>query len=234
MQLAAVAKGTTDDRHPVIAHIQNPSEEVQIASVDISAYSIKSIKNPTEKVQLVVIEEDANFIEYITSPSEKVQLMAVRKKPSSIKFIENPSEKVQLMAVKKQTSAIELIKNPTLKVTLIAYGKATVPFSKPKYIISNKNIRIATNGNTVEITNYSKDFLKIISLAEYTGDDIRNIPSFTIPPEGVKKLANGIPQVEIYSLKDKITFGYAVEYRISNNKVKSLYKTNKYPFIYTK
>jgi len=77
-----------------IKYIENPSEDVQLASVQKSPTTIAYIKNPSEQVQLAAVQKYGRTIQIITlkgiEPSEKVQLAAVKQDDSSIEFISNP------------------------------------------------------------------------------------------------------------------------------------------------
>ena len=84
-------------------HIDNPSEEVQLAAVKINGSAIRHIVNkgivPSEEVQLAAVAEDGTAIKYIIAkgivPSEEVQIAAVAKDAYAILFIDKPTEKVK-------------------------------------------------------------------------------------------------------------------------------------------
>ncbi len=222
VQLAAVKRDGL-----AIQCIENPNEKVQLVAVNEIGRAVYFIKNSTKKVQLAAVRRDGLAIRYINNPSEKVQLAAVQQNPIAIEYIKNPSENIQLVAVQQNPSAIKYIKNPTLKVKLLAYGKVLIPTPKLHYVLSDKSIVLEYKDNRLTLTNKTSKFLKVLSLAEYRGNDIRNIPSFSVPPEGVKTIL--VPDtVKITSLNNKILFGYAIEYKVGNGKTMSLYKTHKY------
>lgn len=99
-----------------IAHIKNPSEQVQLAAVTKAGTAIQYIQNPSEQVQLAAVTNEGSAIQYIQNPSEQVQLAAVKQKGWAIGSIPNPSEAVQLAAVKQTGAAIYYIKNPSEQV----------------------------------------------------------------------------------------------------------------------
>ena len=113
MQLASVHKFGYN-----IQYIKNPTEKVQLAAVKQNGSSIKYIKNPSKEVQLAAVREDGYAIQYISDPSEEVQLEAVKQNGCAIQYIENPSEEIQLEAVKQNVYAIEYISNPSEEVQL--------------------------------------------------------------------------------------------------------------------
>ena len=133
------------------------------------------------------------------------------------------------MAVRQTKEAIKEIAQPTLKVKLLAYGEVVIPFHRPNYVLSDKSIVLKIQNSKLTITNNTHKFLKVISLAEYKGNNIFNIPSFSVPPEGIHTVFINSPDtIKITSLQNKISFGYAVEYKVGNGKTMSLYKTHKY------
>ena len=216
--------------HKSRGSIVEPDEELQLIAVRTDpVMALLEIKNPTEKVQLEAVKRKPDSIKYIKNPTEKVQLEAVKQKPDSIKYIKNPTEKVQLEAVKQKPDLIKHIKNPTLRTKVIVYGEVTVPIKKPDYALSDKSITIEVKNGQLAIVNKTNKFLKILSLAEYRGSNIFDIPPFSVPPQGVKIIQPSIGNsIKLTSLEEKILFGYAVEYKVGNGKTKSLFKTEKY------
>ena len=71
----------------VIKYIKNLSEELQLAAVTESAFTIQCIKNPTKKVQLAALKQKGWTIEYIKNPSEELQLAAVKQDGWVIRYI---------------------------------------------------------------------------------------------------------------------------------------------------
>ncbi len=118
MQLAAVR-----DYDLALKYIENPSEDVQLAAVNYSGYAIENIKNPSLKVQLVAVKQNGYVLYHIKNPSEKVKLAAVKQQGDVIQFIDNPSEEVQLAAVNNVGHAIRFIENPSEKVQLAAVNR---------------------------------------------------------------------------------------------------------------
>ena len=227
VQLVAVRKDPY-----VIGYIKNPSEKVQLAAVKKDPLVIiLHIKNPTEKVQLAAVKKDPYLIGYIKNPSEKVQLAAVKKNPFAIGSIKNPTEKVQLAAVKLNKKAIERIKHPTKIVELVAYGQTKVYMPKLDFVLENNDIIIKVKNQKLTVTNKTDKFLKVLSFSEYKGEHIFSIPGFTIPPKGVKTVNfyDDTKPVTITSFEDEIPFGYAIEYKVGNGPVKTIFKTKKYP-----
>ena len=111
-----------------IEYIDNPSEQLQLATVKQDGRAIYYIINneikPSEQVQLAAVQQKGLAIAYIIHngiiPSEQVQLAAVQKDGEAIKFIENPSEQLQLAAVIQDCYAIAHINNPSEYVQLAA------------------------------------------------------------------------------------------------------------------
>lgn len=86
------------------------TEEGDIKYVKKYAGGLRNIKNPSESVQLASVETDGSSIQHIKNPSEMVQLAAVKRYGSSIMHIKTPSEAVQLEAVRKDFSAYHHIR----------------------------------------------------------------------------------------------------------------------------
>ena len=212
-----------------ICYIKNQSNELKIMAVEQNLKAFHCIHNPSKELQLIAIKQNPKAIRYIKNPSKEIQLMAINQNANTIDCIQNPSKELQIIAIKQNPKAIDYIKNPSKEIQLLAYGKVKVPFNKPKYSNNDTNIQLKTINGKLQITNNTKQFLKVLSLAEYKGNDIFNITSFSVPPEGVKTVdTTNSADIEIQSLKDKITFGYAIEYQVGNGKTQNLYKTNKY------
>jgi len=137
-----------------IKYIKNPSEAMQLAAVKEYSVAIKFIKNPSEAVQMATVQLDGCAIYYIKNPSEAVQLAAVKKYGFAIKFIKNPSEAVQMAAVQQNGHVIKDIKNPSEAVQLAAvqrYGTAI------KYI---ENPSEAVQMAAVQQTGYAIEYVK--------------------------------------------------------------------------
>ena len=105
-------------KYPVlIAHIKNPSEKLQLASInDHNGYHLAYIKKPTQFVIMEALKQDPHNILYVDNPSEKIQYMAVSQNEFSISVIKNPTVGVQLLAVKKNPYVISEIHNPCIEV----------------------------------------------------------------------------------------------------------------------
>ncbi len=223
VQLAAVRQ-----HGPVIKFIKDADKEVQLEAIKQNPKSIRYLKDTTPELQQALIEKDPSIIKYLKNPSPEVQKLAIEKDATAIRYIENPSKELQILAVRKNSRAIKHIKNPSLEIELLAYGKVTVPFKRPDFEAADKNVLLEVIGNKIKITNKTKQFLKITSFSEYIGDAIYNIPPFSIPPEGVKVLRISEKDIEIESTKEKVLFGYALEYQVGHNKVQDLYQTKRY------
>ena len=71
--------------------------------------------------------------------------------------------------------------------------------------------------------------MKVLSFSEYKGKDIFTISNFIIPPRGIKTIyLNDRASIEANSLNDKVEFGYAVEYKVGNGQVNTIFKTKKF------
>ena len=112
-----------------INHIQNPCNTAQILSLKRQAWNVKEMfscfKSPSEDVQLAAVEIDGSVIQYIQNPSEAVRLAAVRQSCSAIQYIQNPSKEVQLAAVQKNGWAIRYLNNPSESVKFAAVGQSS-------------------------------------------------------------------------------------------------------------
>jgi len=217
-----------------LRYITNPSEQVQLAAVQNTGYAIQYIKNPSEQVQLTAVQKNGYAIDYIKNPSEQLQLAAVKNNGHVLRYITNPSEQVQLAAVKRDSGAIQYIKSPTLKVKLLlaAKGPFVVSLDKPNSTVGNNEIIVETSNKTIKISNLTKQFVTVVSISEYLGDDIMTIQNIALPPDSVK-IINGfdIHSVKqmVHSENDQFIYGFAVEYQIGNEQKKNFYKTQKYP-----
>lgn len=118
--LSIVRYGTDEEKN---------DEEIQMAAVEEDWEAIIYIVNPTELVQLASVEKYGCLIKDIIhkgiEPSEAVQLAAVKNNGGCIYHIIEggiePSEDVQLAAVENEGSAIIYIDNPKPKVRNAAY-----------------------------------------------------------------------------------------------------------------
>jgi hypothetical protein len=63
---------------PVIAYIDNPSEKLQLATINKFDGDLRYIKNPTEKVKLKAVKYYFRSMEYISNPSKKLQIATVK------------------------------------------------------------------------------------------------------------------------------------------------------------
>lgn len=100
----------------IIEDIDNPSEELQLAAIQIHGTNIVYIKNPTEKVKLTAVKRDGNSIKYIENPNEELQVIAIQQDPELIQYIENPTENVQTYIINNTPHLSEKIKNPSEKI----------------------------------------------------------------------------------------------------------------------
>lgn len=243
MQLAAVKKD-----YEAIKFIKNPDKDVQLIAfngwyeriikvINETAFgpsrqdNFKDINNDMLRYNAYLREllGPNNVFNHITSP--EVHLAAVKREGTLIKYIKNPSKEVQLTALNQDANAINFITSPYTETRLLAYKKANIKLDSLYYESTDKNIMIQATYGTVKITNKSKNFIKVNSIAEYIQNDIFNFSSFTIPPESVKTLyeTHINNNITINSLDEKITFGYAIEYQFSNdNKRFNLYLLKDY------
>ncbi len=99
-QIAMIRKSKLGDDG--IRKIVNPSEAVQLASVNHNGFSIKYIKTPSETVQLAAIECGWNAIMYIKNPCESAQLLSIITVPAAIQYIKKPTPKVIITILKTQ------------------------------------------------------------------------------------------------------------------------------------
>ena len=166
----------------LIYYIKNPTEEQQLAAVNISPGVITNIKYPTEKTQLAVVKRNGYMIDVIfkhclVTPSETVQLAAVTNAGDAIDFIENPSTTVQLVAVQQNPYAIMHITNPNRIVQLTALKGAESKNSMIRILncIRNPDPLVVEYAKTHRIMKNSSD---VWELAE--SDDFFNHPSITM------------------------------------------------------
>jgi hypothetical protein len=90
----------------------DPSESVQLFSVQQDGKAIRYIENPSKKIQLAAVQENGYAIRYIENPSEDVKLVAVRENGAVIKYIKHPSKKIQIAAVQSNGYAMQWIDEP--------------------------------------------------------------------------------------------------------------------------
>jgi len=251
IQLVSIKKDPT-----AIKYIQNPTEKVQLLVIKKDFNLYKYIHNPTEKVLLLVVEKDPKFlkynsdltekvqlkavkqdifnIQYIQDPTEKVQLLVIKKDPTAIKYIQNPTEKVKIAAVQKDPSLIKYIKNPTKEIQILAGKTIEIPFRDymPNYSLSNKDIAIKVENGKLTVTNNTKEFMQVISLSEYLDKDIFSYNPFKVSPDGIYTVNIArLNTLKLNKLRNRILFGYAIEYKVGNKPAKNLYKT--FDYIYT-
>jgi len=210
----------------LIRNIKNPSREVQLAAVKEDGSAIKYIKNPSKEVQLAAVKEDGSAIKYIKNPSKEAQIAYVKQGVDRIKNIKNPSKEVQLAAVKQDAKAIKYIKNPSMEVQFFVNKKGAC--EKPNFTISDKNIELFVKNGKLKMLNKTKEFVKILSLAEYQDENIYKISPFKLAPESILDVFTTHDKLELNKYKNKIIFGYAIEYQVGNAKPRSIYKTKKY------
>lgn len=102
---------------------QNMNEYNQLRFVKNNPYSIEYIENPSETIQFASVNVFGEAIKYIRNPSEDVQIDAVRNYGLSIRHIKNPSEDVQIEAVRNNGNSINYIENPYVKALEISKMK---------------------------------------------------------------------------------------------------------------
>jgi hypothetical protein len=214
----------------LLQYIKNPDKEVQLVAVKQDPQAIQYIKNPSKEVQLVVVKENWKLLRYIKNPDKEVQLTAVKQNWHAIQYIKNPDKEVQLIAVKQNRQAIQYIKYPSKEVQLIAGKPVDMSLSDISFFASNKDISIKVYDGKLKIFNNTKNFLKILSIAEYNGEKIYSLSPLSIPPEGVKTLTPYSSVITFHSLDEEVLFGYAIEYKVGNSITKDLYETQKYSF----
>jgi hypothetical protein len=225
IQLAAVRSNGY-----AISSIANPDKELQLAAVRSNGYAISSIANPDKDVQLAAVQQDEGAFRDIKEPDKEVQFYLVKKYPALIYRIWHPDEEVQLYIVQNFPKFSDLIHNPSKKVGYIIHG-IKINTRPDKYLITDKTISIRVeDGNKLKITNLTNDFINIVSLAEYYGENIYSQESFSVPPQGVSTKQLRVPEtIQFKSLDDELLYGFAVQYSLPNNsKQFSFFKTNKY------
>lgn len=92
-------------------HLNDASEDKQIAAVSTIPKRIQYIDNPSIAVQLAAIKTDGIAIDYIDNPSEAVQLAAVNRNVWAIDYIKKPTMAVYLAAIRQDGRAVEGLKN---------------------------------------------------------------------------------------------------------------------------
>ncbi len=233
VQLAAIKKDST-----TIRFIKKPDEDIKRIAFQKNLANIRYIKNPDEDMQLAAVTHYGKFIRYIKNPTKKVQLKAVQnisycKKGMDhpLKYISNPSEETILTAIIFCSYAIDYVSNPSKKAKILAFGR--VDIEKPNFKVSDKNIELTVTNGQIKIKNKTNKFVKIISLAEYHGEDVYTLTAHSLPPKSVQKVYSPKSGTVITTknlLKDKyIQFGYAIEYKVGNGSTKNLYLVKKYP-----
>ena len=194
MQMVSV-----NERGNFIEYIENPSEAVQLAAVNQNGYAIEHINDPSEAAQLAAVNKYTDAIQYINDPSEAAQLAAVKEDGGMIRYIKNPTKAVQIAAVKENGRAIRHIRNPSEAVQLAAvkYDGGAIQF------IENPSEAVqmaAVNYDAYSIL-YINDPTEAVQLAAvnqngYVLQDIKN------PSEAVQLAAVNQDRRAIRHIKD--------------------------------
>ena len=217
-----------------IGHIQNPSEKVQLYAMSLNNggayYSDIKSDNISNNVKLAALKSYVHAIRDIKNPTEEMQMIVAKSGSYEFRNIKNPSEKVQLAAIKENPKAIQYIKNPTLRVLLLVNKELKLTLKHPSFKASSKFLSLNVNGNKLKVSNSSKKFIKIKSIAEYFGENVNSLKEFNIPPETIiTRTLSSNRKTTITSANQKIQYGFAIEYKLPNdNKIYDFYKTKKY------
>lgn len=227
--ITAIKKGGNN----VLTYVKNPSKEVLEFLLEEDPSSLKYFKNISEDFQFKMIKQSPDNLRYIVYPTEKIKLLAIEQNPELIKYEVYPNEKIQLTALKKDPKLINYINNPTLKAKIIGYGKIETSLVHPKFVSSNKYLKLNVKGKELKITNLSNKFIKIKSIAEYFGKNVNNLSPVNIPPNTVITLDLFDNRKHIVSsINQTLQYGFAVEYKLSNSsRINDFYKTKKYKIL---
>lgn len=148
------------------------TEDMQLFYVTQYTNGIKDIENPSEKVQVRSINKNAENIDYIRRPTLKVQKLAIQKNPRVIKLINNPSEEIQLLALNKDLTLFEYLKNPTPKVIEFFNNqfssKQTIMNTLKKNPNTIKYINAPTEEMTLSVVNKEGDYHAISYIKKQT------------------------------------------------------------------
>jgi hypothetical protein len=182
------------------------------------------IQNPDKEIQLAAVKQNGNALVHIQTPDKEIQLAAVKQDGYAICAIQTPDKEIQLAAVKQNGDVLLCIQNPDKEVELASKGLITVTNKPVGHSVSNKEISITLLSNEeVEITNYTKKYMNIKSLSQYYCGLVTTASDIRVPPEGIITKFFSSSECKVYSIDQKIDYGFAVEYTIGT-KTDSIYK----------
>lgn len=103
-QIAWLKRGDNKDR---LEYIKNPSPNVQMAAVKLSANNVLKIKNPNQDVLMYAVKKMPQLLDHFKNQTVELQLAAIGKEWDNITYLDNPlPETVQY--VLRMISPIEL------------------------------------------------------------------------------------------------------------------------------
>lgn len=119
--------------------ISEPTENAQLAIIDIDLMAIEHIENPTNTVQLRLIKEDYKLFKYIDNPTDEAYAAVLKRNPRaildldaegqaeivkidpfSVRFLNDQTNDVQISSVQTDPSSIRNMVDPPEAVQLEA------------------------------------------------------------------------------------------------------------------
>lgn len=178
----------------IIGCMDNPSEDIQLISVDKCPYSISRIDNPTPAVQLLAVQKDFTTIRFIKNPSEELQKIAVDEQSKNFGVetmdmvfvnVSNPSDYVLEISAQALGFLPSILDNPSFDEQRIAMQHTPWAY----HLFKNKPHPIAE---------FQWWFLRFSSAHD------TEIQLFT----GIRFINDPIPEIQIYVAKkfSKIEF----------------------------
>jgi hypothetical protein len=150
MDLQAQMKAVLDNTKE-LRFMPNPSREFIDKVLLKEPHAIRWVRNPSEQLQIATVEKDGTAIDSIIKagikPSIAVMKAAVKTTPDSIKYINNPPEEIQMDFFHKSIrSDVKIIKNPTeaLQLAAVKRDPKNIYIFLQKKIIPSEAVQLAT------------------------------------------------------------------------------------------
>ncbi|WP_306534052.1 hypothetical protein [Geobacter sp.] len=214
----------------------DPTTFVSLQQNELPETDIKKIDIPANMAINYFREQDSYFKEYQNKLSDLISYLNLIHNKENLKgryaFTINAPQTIKSSNTKQEIVYDILINSADFGTVF------------PVYNMSDKNIVMDFNGNSINLDNKTKEFIQVYSISVYVGKDIKLISldqPIELPPQA--KLARPLSVVRQldYFMKEEMTFdkitaekarksninfGFAVKYRIvEQNLDKSLYKT---------
>ncbi|WP_406853334.1 hypothetical protein WEU32_06775 [Brevundimonas sp. BH3] len=103
-------------RPDYFAELDNPSETIQLAAVQIEPHNLAYISDPSFEVSMTAILCNAWAIQHIKDPAPDLQLAAVEMDPRTIGCIADPCLEAQFTAVEMNGYVVDYLDDPPVAV----------------------------------------------------------------------------------------------------------------------